>query len=152
MDHRLYPPLAAALLVGLALAAGPASAADRWSRPALGAILPVDQAFHLMPVEGRGKTLRVEWEIAPGYYLYLNRLKFESADPTVTLGPARLPAGEKHHDEHFGDVVIQRAGRLVAELPVNRLPAALKLTYQGCAETGVCLPPQTRQVAVEPVQ
>jgi len=147
MDTRLYKIAAALLLV----AAGTSAAADRWQRQDLGAILAPDQAFQLMPVEARGKTLRVEWEVAPGYYLYLNRLKFESTDPAIKLGAPKLPAGEKHTDEHFGEVVIQRAGPLVAELTVSAVPKTLKLTYQGCAETGVCLPPQTRQVAVVPV-
>jgi thiol:disulfide interchange protein len=146
MAHRLHHLIAATLLALLPLNA---PAGERWARDGgLGAILKPDEAFRLMPAEVRGKTLRVEWEIAPGYYMYLQRLKFESADGAAALGAAKLPAGEKHHDEHFGDVLIQRAGRLVAEIPVNVPPKSLKLTYQGCAEVGVCLPPQYRTVAV----
>lgn len=148
MDPRRYAFTLSFLLLAVA---GVASAGNFWKNDELGKILPASEAFRLMPVEARGKTLRVEWEIAPGYYLYLNRLKFESPEPAATLGTPKLPAGEKFHDEHFGDVLIHRAGKLVAELPVQQVPKSLKLSYQGCAETGVCLPPQNVRVEVYPV-
>ena len=149
MATRFLTSLTALLLAALSQSAG---AGSPWKNElAPGAILKPDQAFQLMPVESHGKTLRVEWAIAPGYYLYLSRLKFESPEPAITFSAAKLPIGEKHHDEHFGDVVIQRAGRLVAEIPASAVPKTLKLTYQGCAEIGVCLPPQYRSVTVFPV-
>lgn len=148
MDLRQLTTACLTLLLALATPLGTAAPTDRWQRPALGAVLKVDDAFRLMPVEAQGRTVRVQWEIAPGYYLYLNRLQFSTPDIGVQLGAPRLPPGEKHRDEHFGEVVIQRAGVLTAEIPANRVPASLTLTYQGCAESGVCLPPQTRQVPV----
>lgn len=139
---RTLPALLLAVAVG-------AAAADPWHRQDAGGLLTPDQAFQLMPVEAHGQTLRIEWEVAPGYYMYLNRLKFEATG--LEPGNAQLPAGEKHHDEHFGDVEIFRAGTLVARLPVSTVPQKIKLTYQGCAEIGVCLPPQIRVVDVTPV-
>lgn len=133
------------LALTLALAALAANAADPWKKNAP-ALLKADEAFQLMPVEARGKTLRVEWQVAPGYYLYLNKLKFEPLGAKAVA--VKLPKGEAHEDEHFGKVEIVRAGRLAAEITVDKLPKQIKLGYQGCAEIGVCLPPQTRTVEV----
>lgn len=135
----------------LALACSAASARDFWNRDnAPGNVLKADQAFRLMPVEARGKTLRVEWQIAPGYYLYRGRIKLEPLQPAdARLGTLKLPAGEHIRDEHFGEVEIYRSGALVGEFSGEPVPRRLRLTYQGCAEEGLCLPPQTRVVDVQ---
>jgi thiol:disulfide interchange protein DsbD len=64
----------------------------------------------------------------------------------VVFKAPKLPAGEKHDDEHFGPTVVYR-GLLEAELPLNQLPKgkySLTVSYQGCADAGLCYPPQTR--------
>ena len=55
-----------------------------------------------------GNELIVRYDIAPGYYLYRDRLAFESATPGVTIGAPSLPVGEDHHDDYFGKQVIYR--------------------------------------------
>src|SRR5690606_14528010 len=66
-------------------------------------------------------------------------------------GELQFPPGERHHDEFFGDVETYR-GRLQATLPgtagAGATTVALKIRYQGCADLGVCYPPQTRTLAV----
>lgn len=115
-------------------------------------ILPVDQAFELQPVERTERGLKLGWIVASGYYLYRERIKVEVAEPTAIKIPVpRLPAGEKHHDEHFGDVHIYRGGSYDAEIAGGKSLAEirkLKISYQGCSESGVCYPPQTRIVDV----
>jgi thiol:disulfide interchange protein DsbD len=108
--------------------------------------LPVDQAFELQPLVRKADgALEVSWRIAKEYYLYRDRLKFTAAPP-VTLAKPVLPASLPYEDEHFGTVQVYR-DRLVVQLPVAA-PAgdAVKLTvvYQGCADAGLCYPPQTR--------
>ena len=108
--------------------------------------LPVDQAFELQPLEVRDGQLLVSWRIAKDYYLYRHRLKFSLVEPSgATLAAALLPAGEKHQDEHFGETEIYR-DRLEARfpLPAGKVPVKLKVVYQGCADAGLCYPPQTR--------
>lgn len=147
------------LSAALALSSTLAMAADFFGkRPPVGGsspddFLPVDQAFEIQPLEVRDGRLQVSWRIAPGYYLYRQRLSFRPLEPAgLELGGAQLPAGEIHEDEHFGVTEVyrpdpQQANRLTAQLP---LPAsfgtALKLEvgYQGCAEAGLCYPPQVR--------
>jgi thiol:disulfide interchange protein DsbD len=133
---RVRRPHLALLLLGL-LALAPAQAADDF--------LPVAQAFTYSTelVDGQ---LNVRYVIAPGYYLYRDRLAFESATPGVTLGPPAFPAGEDHEDDYFGRQVIFR-GSTVIPVPVTfeAAPASfeLKLKLQGCADAGLCYPPQT---------
>jgi len=115
-------------------------------------ILPVDEAFQLQPVERNAQGLRLGWLVSPGYYLYRERISVAVEEPAAAKIPApKLPAGEKHHDEHFGDVHIYRGGRYDGEILGGkslRQIRKLKISYQGCSESGVCYPPQTRIVDV----
>lgn len=140
-------------LAGLALSLG-ASAADglMGKKPsAEPQFLPVDEAFEIQPLEDRssGKTAKLVmgWRIAKGYYLYQERMKFTLSAPVgVVFKAPALPAGEKHDDEHFGPTVVYR-GMTQAELPLSQLAKgkySLAVSYQGCADAGLCYPPQTR--------
>ena len=92
--------------------------------------------------------VEVRYDIAPGYYMYREKFKF-SADPaSVTVDAAQLPAGQIKKDEFFGNVQIYR-GKQVFVLPVGGADAAngflLKAVSQGCADIGVCYPPQEQR-------
>ena len=114
--------------------------------------LPPDQAFRLNVAAEAHDRLRLSWGIAPGYYLYRARLKFSTTTPNVTLGQADLPPGDTKHDEYFGEQVVYHGG-LIARLPVASSatwtgPLALSVSYQGCAEAGLCYPPITRTFTI----
>ncbi|HLF95568.1 MAG TPA: protein-disulfide reductase DsbD, partial [Methylococcaceae bacterium] len=68
------------------------------------------------------------------------------------LGAADIPPGETEHDEYFGDVEIHRGSFEVA-LPLDTPPdiaaVELQVTLQGCADRGLCYPPQKRLVRVD---
>jgi thiol:disulfide interchange protein DsbD len=53
-------------------------------------------------VSDTGDALEVDWAIEDEYYLYRNELSFETTADGVTLGEARLPAGEPHEGEWYG--------------------------------------------------
>ncbi len=112
--------------------------------------LPVDQAFEIQPLEKKDGSLLVTWRIAPGYYLYRQRMSFEPIG-AAKIGPVRLPAGEKHSDEYFGVVEIYRDAFLTAKL-ADPQPGRVKLkvSYQGCADAGLCYPPQERVLEYTP--
>jgi len=113
--------------------------------------LPVDQAFELQPLDNRNGKLHVEWRIAKGYYLYRNRLKFTLESPAgAALGSPALPNGEDHEDDYFGKTQVYRQA-LVADLPMPQGKGPVKLTvgYQGCADAGLCYPPQTRTLELQ---
>lgn len=106
--------------------------------------LPVDQAFelHIEP-QDEGGTL-VRWDIAPGYYLYQERLSFGGLD--ADFQPS-LPPGEPYTDEFFGDSQIFR-GSLEVLIPQTAV-RSIKLGWQGCADAGLCYPPQSKQLTME---
>lgn len=115
--------------------------------------LPVDQAFHFEAVPDGSNRVKLYWEIAEGYYLYRNRIKAGSATAGAQLGTLELPKGQPHDDEYFGTQEIYRQ-ELIAIVPVTRAAGpALALTvtvgYQGCADKGLCYPPQKRAVSVD---
>jgi len=86
----------------------------------------------------------VTWDIEDGYYLYRNKMKY-SADG-AEFGPAIYPQGEIHSDEFFGEQVIFRE-QIEVRIPLlSTAPGVrsleLKLRSQGCADYGLCYPPQ----------
>jgi thiol:disulfide interchange protein DsbD len=110
-------------------------------------VLEPDQAFQFSMDVTDPNTLMAYWQIAPDHYMYRGKISFDLADgQTVQLGQAQLPAGEKKHDEFFGDIEVYH-DQVEARIPLIRTslePTTIQLTatYQGCAEkTGICYPP-----------
>ena len=140
-----------ALLSMLLACAWPARALDLSRKPHGGdQLLSAEQAFQLVSASRDADGLRLSWVIAPGYYLYRQRIAAEPVDGDAKLAALVLPKGTPKHDEHFGDVEIYTTA-VEAHLPVARgtaAPTRLKLRWQGCAEAGVCYPPITRVVDV----
>lgn len=131
-------------LAALALAAAlPAAATADVDLP------PVDQVFVLSAKASARDRIEVRWQIAAGYYLYRHRTSVKAdgfGDATLAL-----PEGAKHHDEFFGDVQTYRKQLIgVVSGRADASANAVKLTvkYQGCADAGVCYPPQTRTLTV----
>ncbi|MFK3800071.1 protein-disulfide reductase DsbD [Pseudomonas sp. NPDC088444] len=103
--------------------------------------LPVEQAFMFSSERLPTGETRLYWQIADGYYLYQKRLKFEG------LGADRqpvLPAGEDHNDEYFGQQQVYRQG-LELVIPASA-GGQVKVGWQGCADAGLCYPPQSQIV------
>jgi thiol:disulfide interchange protein DsbD len=113
--------------------------------------LPPDQAFQVAAVADGPDRVRVEWVIHEGYYLYKSRIKFATTSPQAQLGTASLPTGQTKNDEYFGKQEVYH-DELVATVPVTRSGDAIELpldvTYQGCAEAGLCYPPITQNLKV----
>jgi thiol:disulfide interchange protein DsbD len=96
-----------------------------------------------------GQSIEVRFEIAKNYYLYRDKFRFAAEPSTVQLGTPILPPGKEKHDETFGKVEVYY-DQAVIRLPVERnssgpLPLTLKVTSQGCADAGICYPPQQQQ-------
>jgi thiol:disulfide interchange protein DsbD len=113
-------------------------------------LLPVDEAFALRAQAPTGDRIEIHWRIADGYYLYKHRVAVQS-DATFAAQPLQLPQGKAHEDEFFGRVETYRQA-LTAVLPGQAQGGArqvtLKVRYQGCADAGICYPPQTRSLSV----
>jgi thiol:disulfide interchange protein DsbD len=114
-------------------------------------LLEPDQAFALSVRATGPDKVEATWKIAPGYYLYRDKFKFEAADATLNLAEPRIPKGIKKDDPLFGEVETYRKAVSIT-LPLTAdgsvRSAALRITSQGCADVGVCYPPQTKTVSV----
>ena len=132
------------LLALAALASLPAAAEPQ--------LLRAEQAFRYT-AEHDGRAVVVRWQAADGYYMYQDRFGFRSLDPAVELGAPEMPAGLPYEDEFFGATTIHR-GAFEIRIPVLGEPVRgvlpLEIRSQGCADIGVCLPPQTWQAEAVP--
>jgi len=100
-----------------------------------------------------GQTIEISYEIAKGYYLYRDKFRFAVDGEAATLGTPSFPKGKEHTDENFGKVEVYYKA-VAVRIPVERmssgsLPLKLKVTAQGCADAGVCYPPQTQPLSVD---
>ncbi len=116
-------------------------------------LLEPEKAFVYSASQASPTSAEVNFQIAKGYYLYKNKLKF-SADSGVKLGTPALPAGKIKQDEYFGRIETYRDD-LRFRIPVvfpdgTPRPFNLKAEFQGCADVGVCYPPQDSVAAIQP--
>ena len=113
--------------------------------------LPVEQAFRVDVQALDANTIGMRWTIADEYYLYRDKFSIQGPEG-VTLGGLQIPAGEAHTDEFFGTVQVHRQQVEIRVAVMRTVDAAktleLTLGYQGCADAGLCYPPDTRTVAV----
>ena len=113
--------------------------------------LPADAAFKLQPRAEQGRVV-LGFEIAHGYYLYRERIHVEPLDANVKLGGVDFPKGQIKHDPNFDQDMevyhdpITVAARFDAQTAAGA--TVLKVDYQGCAEAGLCYPPQTAYLRV----
>lgn len=112
--------------------------------------LPVDQAFPLKVWAPDPKTVIVEWDIQPGYYLYKDRIYITPADNRVRLGSPQFPQSQEHSSPILGKFAAFE-GLTQVKIPLLSTPAesfSMQVQYQGCAQQGYCYPPQTRTMNV----
>lgn len=110
--------------------------------------LPVEQAFELQPLEWKNGQALISWRVAPGYYLYRDRLTVQALSPGLTLGTPNFPKGKTMQDEIFGTVEVYDTD---LRLPLSASGSGtVTVTYQGCAKAGLCYPPQTQQLVLSP--
>ncbi|MFL8988759.1 protein-disulfide reductase DsbD [Pseudomonas sp. QLc11A] len=103
--------------------------------------LPVGKAFIFTSERLESGETQLFWQIADGYYLYQKRLKF---DGLPEQHKPVLPEGEAHSDEFFGEQQVYRQG-LELKIPAGA-SGQIKVGFQGCADAGLCYPPQTQVV------
>lgn len=99
-----------------------------------------------------GSTVEIRYEIAKGYYLYKDKFRVAAIAPELPLGTLILPKGKEKEDDNFGKVEVFY-NTVAIRVPVERnasgeLALTLETTSQGCADAGVCYPPQRQTVDV----
>ncbi|MFR0691093.1 protein-disulfide reductase DsbD [Enterobacterales bacterium AE_CKDN230030158-1A_HGKHYDSX7] len=121
-------------------------------QPAKGDFLPVAEAFRVSVEDSDSQQVKLRFINADGYYLYQHRFSFkvEPADSGVSVGEVKLPPGKQHHDDYFGDTVVYYAITDIDVPLVNpqHKPFTLVVSYQGCADKGLCYAPETTRLQI----
>ncbi len=123
------------LLLRLMAAAAPVSAATP---------MPADQAFQLRAQLDEEEGIELIWTIAPGYYLYRDKIVVTLEGQRVRIATEK---GEPKDDPNFGMTEVYHAGTM-ATVPAELLPemGRIIVTYQGCGENTICYPPIAKTV------
>ena len=140
------------LLILLAIFSLPVQALETLGGPEE-ELLDPDQAFAFSVTVKDDSTLQASWTIADGYYMYRERIRFQTDTPGFELGEPGLPAGKIKNDEFFGEIAVFR-DRVTATIPFERTEDGLDnlrliAVSQGCADIGVCYPPQKKQLKLK---
>lgn len=107
-------------------------------------VLPVEQAFDAS-VTQKGNQVSVTWTPQDGYYLYKKSLKIVANGVPLSVV---LPEGQPKEDPNFGTVEVYHSA-VVGQ--ATAAGSTLEVRYQGCAEAGVCYPPQTKILSLQTV-
>ncbi|WP_417664712.1 protein-disulfide reductase DsbD [Pseudidiomarina donghaiensis] len=112
--------------------------------------LPVDEAFRF-DFQQQGSQLTLTWDIADDYYMYQHRFVLKS--PVQLAAEPHLPPGEAHFDEFFGETTVYRNSvEITYQLHSATPDQEFIISYQGCADAGLCYPPTEKTVYLNGVQ
>jgi thiol:disulfide interchange protein len=140
-----------ALFLTSILGQAPAAQAKPWWMRGIDSnetdFLPPDVAFRVA-ARVDGNVVKVRWVIADGYYLYRQKIEVKAESPDLVISAAELPPGTVKTDPYLGTQQVYTQ-QVEAVVPYSRLdagahPLQIKVTYQGCAEAGLCYPPITK--------
>lgn len=116
--------------------------------------LDIEEAFKFSLSMDNNNQLSAIWSIADKHYLYKNKVKFELIEGNgFTIQQPDMPAGKAKNDEYLGDYEAYYHD-LSINIPVigsgdKTKPLALKVTYQGCSESGICYPKVTKNIELD---
>lgn len=142
---RLFLPLLLLLLLVFAMQAGPVRADDEFLDP--------EDAFRFSAAMSAPATLDLHYAIAPEYYMYRERFELDAPDglQVEALYPPGLvkydPTFEKDMEVYYGQATLRlRLSQSDSAPPPAGQPLTLAITSQGCADAGLCYPPETREL------
>ncbi|MBJ6137583.1 protein-disulfide reductase DsbD [Marinobacter litoralis] len=115
--------------------------------------LPVEQALPFNYTSDAGHLV-LSWDIAPEHYLYKSRITVTPLSAGVKVGePEFSSPGTLTNDEFFGEMTVffdPVEVRYPITLPDGVAEADLRVSFQGCAEAGLCYPPQNHEILYYP--
>ncbi len=111
-------------------------------------VLDPEVAFTLDPTTLDNGVATIKWNIQDGHYLYKKRFAFAAVN-NASIGDADIPEGIWEEDAFFGNSEVFR-GNAEIKLPVtltdNQSEGVIKVSYQGCADIGICYPPISKEI------
>jgi thiol:disulfide interchange protein DsbD len=111
--------------------------------------LSPEEAFQLVVTAEHDGTLSATFTIAPGHYLYRDKIKLKLQSPEgARIEGLQLPKADEKDDPNFGKTFIYHdsftAKARLAGLPAGTTVAVVGAGYQGCSEQGICYPPMEK--------
>lgn len=108
--------------------------------------LTVDEAYPTDAELNEDGRVLVRWVMPDGYYLYRHSLNIVGKEGTG-LGALSIPPGKLKTDEFFGEVEVyynflEISAPIIAQ---SHAEVVVDVHYQGCADAGLCYPPEVRQ-------
>jgi thiol:disulfide interchange protein len=134
-----------ALALLLAATAGHAQGIDESE------LLPVEEAFKIEAKAVSRNWIEFQFKVAPGYYLYRERIKIQPADSGFKFNPLHTPPGEFKEDPNFGRMEVYHndfTAKLTGAAASGVSALTFNVGYQGCADIGICYPPQRTKLTV----
>jgi len=116
-------------------------------------LLEPDDAFNFFAEVNNDQQLVLNWRIAKGYYLYQEKIAATVIQPnTISVGTISFPEGKHKTDEIFGETIVYYNDVTLTVPFATPLKQATDITievsFQGCADIGVCYPPMNKQVTL----
>lgn len=121
---------------------------------ALAANKPIspNDAFKLTATAKNYQTVLLQWQIAPGYFLYKKHFSFHVIKPkNVQLAQPLYPSGDQPFKTVLGTYRVY-ANQLIIPVPIinaTQKKLLLQVHYQGCSKAGFCYPPMNKLVSVD---
>jgi len=115
--------------------------------------LPVEEAYQVS-ASTSGDNIFLDWNIQDGYYLYKHQFKLKAVSEIATVElPITFGKSKKKYDEYFEEEldVFYKQTRLTTQHPDPTKTQAIELHLiaQGCADAGLCYPPENYYFALK---
>ena len=113
---------------------------------------PVDKAFPFTTYSDNG-DLVLDWEVTPGFYIYQGRMKVEvRPEGVVAAEPEFSIESKQKKDPYFGSVQVLEKDftATLEQLDGSSGAVRVNVEWQGCAEAGLCYPPQNETIEYNP--
>ncbi|WP_435101007.1 protein-disulfide reductase DsbD [Arhodomonas sp. AD133] len=111
-------------------------------------LLRPEQAFPLTVERVAPDRVVATWDVQDGYYLYRDKVGFSVSGDDNAVVRVETPPGKEKDDPYFGRVQIYETPVSASAYLEGGGPVDLVVEYQGCAEAGVCYPPQAVTVSL----
>ncbi|CAA0082099.1 Thiol:disulfide interchange protein DsbD [Zhongshania aliphaticivorans] len=114
--------------------------------------LPVEEAYQSI-LQWHDDRMTLTWNAAEAYYLYKERFALKASvngkpQPIST----QFETGKLKQDPFFGETEVYYHGTTITLSDLPDIPFTLSVTSQGCADAGLCYPPQTQHYRIDPLQ